>query len=560
MKSRINRRDFFGLSSAAILSGVLPASAEGLLQSNEAASTPAMGNLAKRPNIILFMPDELRADSLACYGNPLTKTPNFDRLAAEGTRFANCHVQFPVCGASRCSLLTGWPTSVRGHRSLQYFLRPEEPNLFRYLKRSGYDVFWYGKNDALAAQTFYDSVTTWSEVGKGEVHFEGYNSGPRYGLTPGSLSFLERPAGDRRTMYDYALVQSAIGILDRKETDKPFCIFLPMIQPHPPYTVPADFYNMYNPKDVPRLARPDLPKKPSYMAGMREYYGLDKLGEDTFRKIRAVYYGKVSYSDWLLGHLMEAVERTHHAKDTAVFVLSDHGDYGGDYGLVEKWSSGLEDCLTHVPLIAKIPGGVQGNNSEEMVELFDVMQTCLDLGGIEAEHTHFSRSLCPQVLGKAGDKNRAAFAEGGFNVYEPQCFEGGGAPAAGQKRWTEAALSPDISSGGPYAEKARLEVERPQTVSRSAMVRTRNHKLIMRRQGQCELYDQSRDPLEEYNLFGESRVAALQDQLERRLLYWYMNTTGIAPFDKDQRNLPPSEVTRAFPDDHWKQIIDGISA
>ncbi len=557
MKNSINRRNFLGFSSAAMLAGVLPGSAEGLPQVNEAASAPALGELAKRPNIILFMPDELRADSLACYGNPLTKTPNFDRLAMNGTRFANCHVQFPVCGASRCSLLTGWPASVRGHRSLQYFLRPEEPNLFRYLKRSGYDVFWYGKNDALAAQTFYDSVTAWSEVGKGGAHFSGYAAGSRYGLTPGSLSFLQPPMGDRRMMYDYALVQSAIDILDRKETDKPFCIFLPIIQPHPPYTAPVDFYNMYNPKDVPRLARQDLPKKPSHVAGMRKYYGLDKLPEETFRKIRAVYYGKVSYTDWLLGELMEAVERTKHEKDTAVFVLSDHGDYAGDYGLVEKWTSGLEDCLTHVPLIAKIPGGAKGVNSEEMVELFDVMQTCLDLGGIQAEHTHFSRSLCPQAQGAAGDKHRAAFGEGGYNVYEPQCFEAQGAPPVGSKPWTEAFLSPEISAGGSYAGKTKLQTERPQTISRSAMVRTRDHKLIVRPQGQCELYDQENDPLQEDNLFGESRVALLQDQLERRLLYWYVNTTGIAPLDKDQRDLPPFDATRAFPNDHWQQIIDG---
>ena len=73
---------------------------------------------ASRPNIILFVPDEMRADALACYGNPVTRTPHFDTLAQTGTRFASCHVQFPVCGASRCSLMTGWPTSVRGHRSL----------------------------------------------------------------------------------------------------------------------------------------------------------------------------------------------------------------------------------------------------------------------------------------------------------------------------------------------------------------------------------------------------------------------------------------------------------
>lgn len=160
------------------------------LAGSAAQSAPA----ASRPNLVLFFPDELRADALACYGNPAAQTPNFDRLAAEGTQFDECHVQFPVCGASRCSLLTGWPTSVRGHRSLYYFLRPNEPNMFRYLKQAGYDVFWFGKNDALAAQTFPDSVTLWQDAPAAGRLPAGKASGP---IT------MEFPGGeDRRATAD----------------------------------------------------------------------------------------------------------------------------------------------------------------------------------------------------------------------------------------------------------------------------------------------------------------------------------------------------------------------
>ncbi|HET9099834.1 MAG TPA: sulfatase-like hydrolase/transferase [Acidobacteriaceae bacterium] len=163
-----------------------------------------------RPNLVLFMPDELRADALACYGNPLTRTPNFDKLAQEGTRFANCHVQFPVCGASRCSLLTGWPTSVRGHRSLFYFLRPDEPNMFRYLREAGYDVFWYGKNDALAAQSFYQSVTMWNypdpaPASKSGVH---HSPPPASGKISGSDTFIGYSKGDRTETPEYRLIQA----------------------------------------------------------------------------------------------------------------------------------------------------------------------------------------------------------------------------------------------------------------------------------------------------------------------------------------------------------------
>src|SRR6185437_4007613 len=136
----LSRRGFFGGAAGAALAG-------GFADANAPVDVSAANRLKRRPNLIFFMPDELRADALSCYGNPICRTPTLDRLASEGTRFAQCHVAYPVCGASRCSLLTGWPTSVHGHRSLYYFLRPQEPNLFRYLRRSGYDVLWFGKND-----------------------------------------------------------------------------------------------------------------------------------------------------------------------------------------------------------------------------------------------------------------------------------------------------------------------------------------------------------------------------------------------------------------------------
>ena len=140
-------------------------------------------------------------------------------------------MQFPVCGASRCSLLTGWPTSVRGHCSLYYFLRSNEPNLFRYLRHAGHDVYWFGKLDALAASSFFDSVTEWCDT----VPIKATVRSP-VDLTPGAHSTLYSPSGDRREAQNYTFVQRAIGILERKQQDRPFCIFLPLIGAHPPYT------------------------------------------------------------------------------------------------------------------------------------------------------------------------------------------------------------------------------------------------------------------------------------------------------------------------------------
>jgi arylsulfatase A-like enzyme len=464
---------------------------------------------ARRPNIILFMPDELRADALGCYGNALIKTPHFDRLAQSGTRFENCHVQFPVCAASRCSMVTGWPTSVRGHRSLYYFLKPDEPNMFRYLRQAGYDVFMFGKNDVLAPETLAGSLTQWRNPRSPAAEFAAIDK-PQFPTT-----MLLPASGERRGTGDYAAVRLAVEVLERRESERPFCIFLALFEPHPPYTIPADFYDLYDPSDIHSLTPPGLPRRPLFHTALRELSGLNQVPEAQFRKLRAVYYGQVSYSDWLLGELMEAMSRTGHDRDTALLLCSDHGDYTGDYGLVEKWPAGLEDCLTHVPLIARIPGGRPGTVSRELIELFDIMPTCLDLAGTKATHTHFARSLIPQLHGSAGDPRRAAFTEGGYNTYEPQAFE------------------PIIE--GLYGPKTRLQNERPETVTRCAAVRTDRYKYIARPNDQSELYDCAQDPMLRNNLFGDSSMRDIQEALQARLTNWYIDTSGVPALERDPR-------------------------
>ena len=104
-------------------------------------------------NYIIFMPDEMRAESVGCYGHPFVQTPNLDRLAEEGTLFEQCHVQNPVCSPCRCSFATGQYPHTNGHRTLWNLVKPYEHNLFRYMKEAGYDVWIYGKNDLFAAET-----------------------------------------------------------------------------------------------------------------------------------------------------------------------------------------------------------------------------------------------------------------------------------------------------------------------------------------------------------------------------------------------------------------------
>jgi len=504
--SEFSRRTFLG--SAAALAG----------SSGAGGQTTSKPDAHQKPNFVFFMPDEMRAESLACYGHPLVKTPNFDRLACEGVRFDQCHVQNTVCAPSRCSLMTGWPVHVRGHRSLYYGLHPDEPNLLRYLKENGYHVYFFGKNDLLAPESFALSVTEWDSKTGDRANLKN----PWSFNDPHYYSFLFNKLPDRRKTSDYENLTRALEILQRP-AGKPFCIYLPLLWPHPPFTAPEDFYDMYKADDVPPLRPPGLPGKPNFHPAIRTAMRLDQLSDQDFRRIQAVYLGMISYSDWLLGVLMEALEKSGHVNDTALFTFADHGEWAGDYGLVEKWPSAMDDTLTRIPLIARVPGSKAGHVSKEIVELFDVMATCLDLAGIEARHTHFARTLVPQLHGEPGDPTRAAYCEGGYNTYEPQCFE---------------PLGDFSSPQNIYYPKVKLQNEHPETITRTTMIRTLETKLILRPDGVSELYDLKKDPRELHNIYGDKSYESVQSHLERRLLTWYVKTSDVAPRQLDPRGFP----------------------
>ena len=240
----------------------------------------------KRQNFVFFQPDEMRAESVGCYGHPVVKTPNFDAFAAEGTRFDQAHVSYTVCSQSRVAFMTGWPTHVRGHRTLWSLLHDWEPNLLKYFKQAGYDVQWWGKNDLLAPDAFNRSVTQASSMG-------GNNNGVNVAESPEDpryFTFLSTAARSTNDTNDYANVQQAINYLKsyNKDKDPPFTIFLPLTKPHPPYSTSEPFYSSVDPKNLPPL-RPSGTNKPDYHNLIRQYRNISGLDDKFFRQLHAVY-------------------------------------------------------------------------------------------------------------------------------------------------------------------------------------------------------------------------------------------------------------------------------
>ena len=479
-------------------------------------------------NFVFLLFDQFRAESAGCYGHPVVQTPNLDQLATQGTRFDQCHVQASLCSPSRCSLMTGWYPHVAGHRSLWHLLRAHEPSLLRTLKEAGYRVEMYGKNDVFADEHIPLALDRWG-------HPQGTARGvPLYGADdPRYWSFRNGPLeGGPAATSDFACVQAGIDFLrDERSRKQPFFLFLPILNPHPPYNAPEPFHSMYNPADLPALRPPASEAgMPAFHRLIRKYRRLDELDDAFFRELQAIYLGMCSYADWLLGELLRALESSGHAEDTTVIVSSDHGDFAGDYGLVEKCHVAYNDVMSRVPLIIRSPGGATGHVVEEPVELMDVMPTVLELARQEAPHLHFARSLVPQLQGAPGDPTRAVFAECGFGSWESHCYEG---------------HDPDDWTWNPnshYYPQTRQYHEAPQSISRTVMLRTLDWKFIYRPDETSELYNLREDPRETRNLFDAPEVANVRRDLERRMLDWLILTSDAVPLNDDDRGWPRSSI------------------
>jgi arylsulfatase A-like enzyme len=490
-------------------------------------------------NFVLFFPDEMSAPSVSCYGNSIVQMPNYDRLSAQGSRFENCIVQNPVCAPSRCSLMTGLYVHNMGHRSLWSLLRPHEPSLFRYLKNAGYDIPWFGKNEIYSYEYLNEICSDIEEKRNGYKskpvrNYLSYKSvNPYRPQDPEYYSFLFPPIenNDKETPVLENVARGIDYLNNWGKGDKPFFLFLPINMPHPPYQAPKRFHEMYDPQIVKDQLESldDTSGKPEYAKLIRKYRRLDELNPDFMAKIHATYLGMNSYVDYMLGEIMDVMEERGLFEDTVLIVASDHGDWSGHYGLVEKWPNAMDDLLVRVPLIIRAPQKKAGHVVKEQVELFDVMPTVMDLAKIEVGHTHFARSLIPQLEGGPGDPERFVFSEGGYDAQDERCFEY-------LPRDRGLHLESNV-----YYPKVIQQRDYPASVCRTAMIRSLTDKLVLRTSGENEFYDLKNDPHELVNIYNDPKKDGIKKDMEARLLQWYIHTSDVVPLDDDDSGFGKSK-------------------
>jgi arylsulfatase A-like enzyme len=492
-------------------------------------------------NFVLFVAGAVRAESLGTYGHPVTKSPAFDRLAAQGTLFQQAHSVSPSTSPSRIAIATGRYVHTKNHRTTQHLVQTWESNLFGLLHDEGYYVAFFGKNYMLSADSL-QNVDFWAPEASAAND-------------TAMLEFLANPPKQ-----PFVMLVSPPGA--NYEGDAESGGAPPAFGEPGYYSYFKNGGSMYDYKkleaDAPlRRAQPAASKKPAFHSKMRSYRKLDTEGSEFFYQLNAAYLHSITQDiDGLLGKLLDAL-----AKDvtldqnTAVIASAEAGDFAGDFGLVNTWAGGLDDVLTRVPFVARIPGGAKGHVVQEQISLPDLFPTVLELskaGPSHTKNTHFGQSLVPQLMGAAGDPTRIIYAEAGF-LYpvelEPLHSGGPQLENSSNPRSMEYPRRQEELEGCPTNVTLRTPNFKGCLGSpRATMARTLTHKLVYRAEGDLsELYDLSKDPRELKNLWNSEDVASVQKHLLGEMLQWYQETSDTTDWQVKTGRGAPKMGTDGYP-------------
>ncbi len=390
-----------------------------------------------RPNILWICADQMRHDTIAALGNPHIRTPNLDRLAAEGTAFTRTYVQNTVCTPSRASFLTGrYPAAHRVYRNGVESFPPDEVLVTRIFADAGYDCGLVGKlhlSTATAGEVRPDDgyrYFQWSHnpmTGEADAQNAYHHWLKDKGLDPAELFDTQRGfigAGAPEELHQTTwCAEKAIEFIGQ-DRDGPWLLSVNPYDPHPPFDPPQEYLDRYDPEDLPPplFRQSDLERQPQFarvrsqtvtaanpLGGAAEEEDYASQSERGFRPpasydgraVKAAYYAMIELLDTQVGRILDALEQSGQREDTLVIFTSDHGELLGDHGLLYKGCRFFEG-LTHVPLILSWPGRIRaGVQAEGLAELVDLAPTILEAAGLPVPEAMQGASLLPIATGAA---------------------------------------------------------------------------------------------------------------------------------------------------------------
>jgi arylsulfatase A-like enzyme len=379
------------------------------------------------PNVLLIAVDDLNDWTGGLRGHPQARTPHLDALAARGVLFTNAHTAAPSCNPSRVALMTGIPPHRSGiyhnQQAWRTVLRDAVtlPQLFR---AGGYVALGGGK----VYHDDYPDPTSWDDYFPSQLRAKpkdpqhpgrpvnGFEDGGQFDW--GALPVAEEEMGD-------AKVAGWIVEQLTRQHDRPFFLAWGIYRPHLPWYVPEKYFAQFPLDEVrlPEVVPDDLADVPPAGRKLAEPEGdhREVLERGQWKQAVRAYLASIAFSDAMLGRVIEALERSPHARNTVVVLWSDHGCH---LGQKQHWrKSTLWEESTRVPLVVVAPAGTPGlpagtpagARSAQPVSLLDVYPTLAELGGFAApaEPRLGGRSLVPLLRDPAATAERAVLITNG---------------------------------------------------------------------------------------------------------------------------------------------------
>lgn len=395
--------------------------------------------MVKRPNVLLICVDDLKPLA-GCYGSPLIRTPNLDRLAARGLLFERAYCNQAVCAPSRNALMTGLRPQSIGIYDLGTNFRlavPQAVTLAQYFKQHGWRTEALGKIFHVGHGNHEDpaswSVPHWGPRGGpagGYVLPENRPSQPtreeaRFTNVPeAKAAQLPRGAPTEcadvpdSTYADGRIADEAIRRLQaaKERPEQPFFLAVGFLKPHLPFVAPKRYWDLYDPKDLPmpRIKAPPEgapPFAPTTWGELRQYSDIPATGPLDDAKARHLihgYYAATSYMDAQLGRVLDALDATGLGANTIIVLWGDHGWHLGDHGMWCKHTN--YEQAARIPLIIVAPGATRpGTRTLALAETVDLYPTLCELAGLPVPEGLDGSSLCGVLRDPGAPGKKAVF-------------------------------------------------------------------------------------------------------------------------------------------------------
>lgn len=392
----------------------------------------------KQPNILVIMVDELAPQFMPDYGHHLVQTPNISRLAARGTVFDNAYTNSPLCAPARASFMTGRLSPDINAYDNGAELPASLPTIAHFLRSLGYQTSLIGKMHFIGPDQlhgFEERLTT--DIYPANFSWTANWSASLTEPSPAGATVrpvLEAGPCIRSMQMDYddevsnKSVQKLYDLARAGNSDKPFFVVSSFTHPHPPFTIHQKYWDMYDHDkiDLPRIEEIPLEQKDvgSQYLYFSHQYNSYSINDEDVRNARHAYYAMISYTDVLIGRLLDTLEETGLNDNTVVVFVSDHGEMLGERGMWYKMS--MFEHSVRIPMIFSGTGIAQGRQ-EDNASLIDIVPTLIELAGGKVENMPVKfagRSLKWAVTGNHSGKR----GDDGKDAIVISDFSAGGAP------------------------------------------------------------------------------------------------------------------------------------